>query len=203
MAFRFLVCLVVASTLYGVAGDAAPNQCSDGMAIASKSEGQPKDGQELVGKVVPEFAEMQWVDGKRRTLKELRGHPILLRFWNRHCGMCKDTAPLLNELYDKYSSRGLIVIGVHHKKSESSDTVEEVKSRASEWAMKFPNAVDNEWKTVNRIWMYEDRAMTSATILIGKDGRILWVHPGGTIEKDSAAAKQLDQTIARALAPKV
>lgn len=196
LAIRLLLIAIFVSSLCGVACDASPASHAQG---ASRSN---IDGQELVGKLVPEFAEMKWVDGRQRTLKEFRGHPVLVRFWNRHCGMCKDTAPLLNELYEKYSSRGLIIIGVHHKKTNSPDTVEEVKSQASAWHMKFPIAIDNEWKTVNRFWMNENRSMTSATILVGTDGRILWVHPGGTIEKNSAEAKQLDQVISQSMLPK-
>lgn len=157
------------------------------------------EGDELIGKIAPEFASMQWVDGKARTLKELRGHLVLIRLWNRHCGMCKDTAPLLNDLYKKYSIRGLVILGVHHKKTAKPDTIDEVKAQAAAWHMSFPIAVDNEWKTVKRMWMYKERPMTSATILIGTDGRILWVHPGGTIESNSQAAKQLDAAIESAL----
>ncbi len=165
---------------------------------AAKSKSQV-DGAELIGTMAPEFTGLAWVGGKPHTLKEFRGHPVVIRLWNRHCSMCKNTAPLLNDFYEKYSSRGLIVIGIHHKKTADPDTVKQVEEQAKDWHMVFPVAVDNDWKTVKSLWMHKDRAMTSATILIGKDGRIAWLHPGGTIAKGSPAATQLEHAVRRAL----
>jgi hypothetical protein len=41
--------------------------------------------------------------------------------------------------------------------------------------------------------------MTSASFLIDKKGRFVWVHPGGTLSKDSSTAKQLEEEIRKQL----
>lgn len=143
---------------------------------------------DLIGKQAPEFAGLDWMGGKPYTLKELRGTPVLIRFWNRHCDMCKDSAPILEDLHKKYSKRGLHVIGIHHKKTAQPDTAEQVTEQARKWQMSFPIAIDNDWVTVKRLWMHRDRSMTSATILIDKNGTIDWIHPGGTLRKTDQAA---------------
>lgn len=165
----------------------------------SASTAPLNEGADLIGKVPPEFAGLNWVDSKPLTLKELRGKPVLIRFWNRHCSMCENSAPFLNELYEKYSACGLVIVGIHHKKTPEPDTVEQVRKQAREWKIAFPIAIDNDWATVKKIWMNRDRSMTSASILIGKDGRVAWLHSGGTLSKGKKEAIELEKAIGRQL----
>lgn len=197
MKLALIALFCIAGFVSGIACDALPDAHEKGTTRKSID-----DGHELIGEPAAEFAQMQWLDGKARTLKELNGSPVLIRFWNRHCNMCKYSAPLLNELYKKYSERGLVVIGIHHKKTAKPDTLDEVKARANEWHMMFPIAMDNDWHTIKRIWMNKDRPMTSATVLIGRDGRIAWIHPGGTLAQTDPMAKQLELAIEQQLALK-
>jgi thiol-disulfide isomerase/thioredoxin len=41
------------------------------------------------------------------------GKPVFVDFWASWCGPCAESFPVLNELYKKYSDRGLIVIAVN------------------------------------------------------------------------------------------
>ncbi len=68
--------------------------------------------------------------------------------------MCTSTAPLMNELYEKYSKDGLIVIGIHTSKTTIGDSAPEVTKAANELGYKFPIAVDNSWKTVGSFWIH-------------------------------------------------
>jgi thiol-disulfide isomerase/thioredoxin len=40
------------------------------------------------------------------------GKPLLLEFWATWCPPCRKSIPHLNELFEKYKARGLVVIGV-------------------------------------------------------------------------------------------
>ncbi len=156
---------------------------------------------ELIGKPLPEFADdLLWVNSKPLKLNELRGHPVFIRFWNRNCQMCVSSAPLMNELFDDYSQKGLVVIGIHHAKSNKGDTVQEVAQASKENGFKFPVAIDNSWKTIQRLWIHSTpRAYSSASFLIDKNGVVVWGHDLGRLERGTPAAASLHKAIDKLL----
>src|SRR5437588_4227349 len=46
------------------------------------------------------------------ALHSLRGHPVLLNFFNSHCPPCIDEMPTLRETAQAYQGQGVIVLGV-------------------------------------------------------------------------------------------
>jgi thiol-disulfide isomerase/thioredoxin len=67
---------------------------------------------ELIGKKsIPLDAEV-FVNGSPITDEELKGKVILLDFWAVWCGPCIATFPHLREWQEKYSDKGLVIIGV-------------------------------------------------------------------------------------------
>jgi len=67
---------------------------------------------ELIGKkAIPLDAEV-FVNGSLITDEELKGKVILLDFWAVWCGPCIATFPHLREWQEKYSDKGLVIIGV-------------------------------------------------------------------------------------------
>jgi len=52
------------------------------------------------------------LQGKPWRLSRLRGHVVLLNFWATWCPPCRKELPTLGELYNRYASRGLVVLGV-------------------------------------------------------------------------------------------
>ena len=52
-----------------------------------------------------------WVNGNALTDKELEGKVVLIDFWAVWCGPCIATFPHLREWRDKYSDKGLVIIG--------------------------------------------------------------------------------------------
>ena len=45
-------------------------------------------------------------------LADLKGKVVLVHFWTYTCINCIHTIPYLNELYQKYSNKGLVIVGV-------------------------------------------------------------------------------------------
>jgi len=157
--------------------------------------------QSLIGTPAPEFAkDLQWVNSAPLTISGLRGHPVFIRFWFRNCSMCVSSAPLMNELQEKYAKDGLVVIGIHHSKTTNGDTVEEVAKAANDLGYKYPIAIDNSWNTIERFWIHSSaRAYSSASFLVDKNGIIVWGHDLGRLEKNTPAAISLHDAIRKQL----
>lgn len=156
---------------------------------------------ELIGTKAPEFAsDLKWINSPPLTMSALRGHPVFIRFWYRQCPMCVSSAPLMNELYEKYAKDGLIVIGIHHSKTSAGDSVEEVTKAAAQLGYKFPIAIDNSWNTIGPFWIHAAaRAYSSASFLIDRNGTVVWGHDLGRLEKSTAAAVSLHDAIHKQL----
>jgi len=148
---------------------------------------QTKEGLDIIGKKAPEFEELTWLNTEPITIEELKGKVVLIRFWLVDCPYCTNTAPSLVEFYDKYKNEGLVVIGVHHPKSERTKDNKLVKRRAEMFGFKFPIAQDLNWKTINSYWLGgKKRSYTSSTILIDKESIIRFVHDGGEFYKSDS-----------------
>lgn len=141
---------------------------------------QPAEGAELIGRPAPDFSGLKWLNSEPLDIEDLRGKVVLIRFWLVDCPYCENTAPSLVELYDKYGGEGLVVIGIHHPKSERAKNNDLVLKQAKKLGFEFPIAQDRDWKVINAYWLGETRrSFTSSSILIDKKGIIRFVHDGG------------------------
>lgn len=67
---------------------------------------------ELVGKPAFPLDVVSWVNGEELTDEALKGKVVLLDFWAVWCGPCIATFPHLREWHEKYSDKGLVIIGM-------------------------------------------------------------------------------------------
>jgi thiol-disulfide isomerase/thioredoxin len=51
-------------------------------------------------------------DGKDISLAELRGKVVVVDFWASWCGPCKQVMPIIQEIYEKYGDKGVVVLAV-------------------------------------------------------------------------------------------
>lgn len=68
----------------------------------------------LKGKKMPAFRLTGW-DGSTLLSDDFKGKLVLLDFWEVWCGPCVAAMPRVKELYEKYQSSGLEVIGIIHQ----------------------------------------------------------------------------------------
>ncbi len=70
------------------------------------------EGAQLQGKAAPAFTLVS-TDGKKVSLEDFKGHPVIVNFWATWCGPCKLEMPWFEEFGKKYAGQGLVVLGLN------------------------------------------------------------------------------------------
>ena len=65
----------------------------------------------LRGKTAPAFS-LADLEGKKVSLSDFQGHPMVVNFWGTYCAPCKLEMPWLEEFSHKYAAEGFKVVGV-------------------------------------------------------------------------------------------
>jgi cytochrome c biogenesis protein CcmG/thiol:disulfide interchange protein DsbE len=70
-----------------------------------KSEGP------ALGGTAPDFT-LSDIGGNMVSLSEHRGKVVLVEFWATWCAPCRESIPSVNNIFEKYRDRGLMVLGI-------------------------------------------------------------------------------------------
>lgn len=78
-------------------------------------------GISLVGKAAPDVTISAWTvkAGQQVSLSSLRGHAVVLNFWESTCDPCKAEAPIFAQADKTYQAQGVIFVGVALYTSQS------------------------------------------------------------------------------------
>ena len=91
--------------------------------MSSADAGDSSDGQsQLRGKPAPAFALLD-LNGKKVSLSDFKGRPLVLNFWGTYCAPCKIEMPWLEEFNKKYAADGFQVVGITYDSEAGRDTI--------------------------------------------------------------------------------
>lgn len=123
--------------------------------------------------------------GQRIALSALlEKGPVLIDFWATWCKPCVEAMPKLEKIHQKYSARGLTVLGINEDGPRGQNRIRPfLKARN----ITFPIAIDGDGSVMKRLQV----TALPTTILIAPDGEILLRQAGYT----PANAKDLLQAI--------
>jgi thiol-disulfide isomerase/thioredoxin len=128
------------------------------------------------------------LDGERTGLAALEGEVALLNVWATWCAPCRREVPDLEALYEAHADRGLRVVGV----SVDSRTV---RDQVDRFVADFGVTYD--------VWLDPDQAALAAfgangvplTILIDREGRIVWRRLGPLAREDPELLAAVDSLL--------
>ncbi|MBU0706994.1 cytochrome c biogenesis protein DipZ [Patescibacteria group bacterium] len=115
-----------------------------------------------------------WLNSDPLTISELKGKVVLVDFWTYTCINCIRTLPYVQSWQEKYSDKGLVIIGVHAPEFEFEKKSANVQKAIEDFGLTYPVMQDNDFRT----WRAYDNHYWPAKYLIDKDGRIRYTHFG-------------------------
>src|SRR3972149_10012080 len=122
------------------------------------------------------------------TLEALRGKVVLVDFWTYTCINCIRTLPYLKSWHEKYSEKGLVIIGVHTPEFEFEKNLANVQKAIADFGLKYPVMQDNDYST----WRAYSNRYWPAKYLIDRTGHIRYNHFGeGEYDTTEKAIQQL------------
>jgi thiol-disulfide isomerase/thioredoxin len=77
---------------------------------------------QLKGKSAPDFT-LNDLDGKKVSLSDFKGRPLLINYWGTYCAPCKIEMPWLQEFSKKYAADGLQVVGITYDSEVGRDKI--------------------------------------------------------------------------------
>ncbi len=93
------------------------------------------------GKLAEDFSVARIDDsaapGERFQLSAQKGHPVLIDFWATWCGPCKESLPLIDQVHQRLSTRGLRTIAIEIEGAEAK-----AKQFAAALQLKMPLGSD-------------------------------------------------------------
>lgn len=135
-----------------------------------------------IGQPAPDFS-FPTPEGKNIALKDYRGKLVVVDFWASWCGPCRQEIPHMKEVYAKYKSKGVEVLGVSIDKKDT-----DWKKALSEEKMTWPQiCAPGAGKDIMKEYQFSG---IPYIILVSKDGKILAKGLRGT-EIDAAIEKAL------------
>jgi cytochrome c biogenesis protein CcmG/thiol:disulfide interchange protein DsbE len=120
-------------------------------------------------RLAPDFS-LKDANGRTVRLSDYRGRVVLLNFWATWCSPCNIEIPWFVEFQSKYKAGGLTVLGV----SMDDDGWKVVRPFLAARNINYPILLGND----NVARLYGGIESLPLTLLIGRDGRTEYYHPG-------------------------
>ena len=117
--------------------------------------------------------------GKKISLKDYRGSPLLINFWATWCVPCRKEFPIIKEIQNKFGKDGLVVLAVN---VDDTRTISGVKSFVSAHSLDFIIPLDPNRKLFNNF----RGSSLPLTLLIDASGNVIRTYSGflGLWEED-------------------
>jgi cytochrome c biogenesis protein CcdA/thiol-disulfide isomerase/thioredoxin len=129
-----------------------------------------------------------WINSPPKTLKQLKGHVVLVDFWTYSCINCIRSIPYVEKWYQTYQDKGFIVLGINTPEFAFEHNPANVEAAVKRDGITYPVALDNNYDT----WNAFNNDSWPADYLIDQNGRIVYTSLGeGDYGKTEKAIQKL------------
>jgi thiol-disulfide isomerase/thioredoxin len=103
-----------------------------GAAAGSAAQPDPQspeaEAMQMRGKMAPAFT-LVTLDGKKVSLSDYKGRPVLVNFWATWCAPCKVEMPWFEEFNKQYAAQGLVILGLADDVDSGKDVIAKVANK--------------------------------------------------------------------------
>ena len=114
---------------------------------------------------------LKTLEGKRISLRDYRGSPLLINFWATWCVPCRKEFPIIKEIQNKFGKDGLVILAVN---VDDTRTISGVKSFVSAHSLDFIIPLDPNRKLFNNF----RGSSLPLTLLIDASGNVVRTYSG-------------------------
>lgn len=133
-----------------------------------------------LGEAAPEFT-LSGSGSESVSLSKYRGKVVYLDFWASWCGPCRQSFPWMNEMHDKYASKGLVVLAINLDGNQT-----DAQKFLQENPARFTLGFDPKAQTPK---LFGVKGMPTS-YLVDRHGRVKDVHVGFNVKnKDELELK--------------
>jgi thiol-disulfide isomerase/thioredoxin len=139
-----------------------------GAAAGWTGQAEPPEGlalQRFIEPVLAPTVPLTTLAGQSLALDQFRGRVVFLNFWATWCVPCRQEMPALERLHQAYRDRGLVILTVNFKESES-----QVRAFVQELGLDMAVALDRDGAASRRFRVHG----LPVSLLIDPEGYILW-----------------------------
>ncbi len=125
------------------------------------------------------------VRDKPADMAQYKGRPLVVNFWARWCGPCRNEIPLLIKLREDYRKRGLEVLGI-----AIEDNAESVRDFAKAYEMDYPVLLARDQGLPLMQSLGNVRQGLPFTVAVDSRGKVVLVKLGGISGAELVAAAE-------------
>ena len=147
---------------------------------------EPPSAPTNVGDAMPAY-KAKSLDGAPFDIAAQKGSVVLLNVWATWCNPCRFEIPELQKMYEANAKRGFKVVGVSVDEGEAA----EVKKFVEEQKMTYPIVLDPDGRIANLL----STTVLPTTVLLDRQGKIVWREIGAIPADDPTLKKALDAAL--------
>jgi peroxiredoxin/predicted metal-dependent hydrolase len=141
-------------------------------------------------KVAPTFALPSSRDDSLVKLADYRGRVVLLAFWFPGCQGCREEFPHLQQVFEKYESRGLAVLAINCEPSQRKSVLPLLAAMGITFV-----PVESDWEWAEQQY---DVTGTPEALLVDQQGRIMFKPSVHDTETRLGLERQVEALLNRA-----
>ncbi len=111
-------------------------------------------------------------------LSNMKDKVVLINFWATWCSPCRMEIPDFNDLYKKYNSEGLNILGV-----SISDTKKQLEKFLKVYEINYPILYGDQKVIDKMVADYGGVYSIPTSFLIGKNNKIKRIYPGAILKE--------------------